>query len=362
MDTLCKKLLWVALTLALGQGVIAQETVSKKIEKTYKMTDAGELHLENKYGNINLYGWDKDETSVVISVMVNHRKKETADDLLRRIDPIIRESDDFVSIGYEIADKSTGWFANFFEKANPFDYDRSNLQIDYTIYMPANAELHVKNTFGDVFIEDWIGKLKADVEHGNLWINENLNRVDIDMKYGKLRAKAINYGTINLKNGALHMENAKSLKVTSSGTDIQIEKVASLEFLSNKDEVIIDEVGTIYGNTKFSTIEVSRLTKDVDLTLKISDFRVSKILDPKADIAIDQESSEISLNITDFSHRFEATLEEGLVRLPKSFENVDSKLLDKGDKLREINGTYGKDVQGKISITGRKGVVLLKER
>lgn len=361
MDTLCKKLLWVALALTLGQGVTAQETVSKKIEKTYRMTGAGELNLENKYGNINLYGWDKDEISVVISIMVNHRKKETANELLLRINPIIRESSDFVSIGYEIAEKSSSFFGNLFEKANPFDYDRSNLQIDYTIYMPSKAELKVTNTFGDVIIEDWIGELKAYVEHGDLWINENLNRVDIEIKYGKLRAKSINYGTISLKNGALDMENAKSIKVTSSGSDVQIEKVTSLEFYSNKDEVTIDEVGTLYGTLKFSTIELNRLIKDVDLTLKIADLRISKILDPKAEIAIEQESSEISLNISNFPHRFKATLEEGLVRLPKSFENVESKLLDKGEKLREIHATYGKETQGKISISGRKGVVLLKE-
>ena len=297
MDTLCKKLQWVALALTLGQGVIAQETVSKKIEQTYKMTDAGELHLENKYGNINLFGWDKDETSVVISIIVNHRKKENAQDLLKRISPVIRESDNYVSVTYVITDKSSSFFGNLFEKANPFDYDRSNIQIDYTIYMPAKAELTIANTFGDVIIEDWVGKLKADVEHGNLWINENLNRVDIDMRYGKLRAKSINYGTISLKNGAFDMENAKNLKVTSRGTDIQIEKVTSFEFFSNKDEATIDEVGTLYGTLKFSTIEVNRLSKDVDLTLKVTDFRISKILDPKADIAIDQESSEISLNI-----------------------------------------------------------------
>jgi len=49
------------------------------------------------------------------------------------------------------------------------------------------------------------------------------------------------------------------------------------------------------------------------------------------------------------------------VRLPKSFHDVDSEMLDKGKKLREINAVYGKKVQGRISITGKKGVVLLKE-
>jgi len=361
MDTLCKKLIWVALLLVIGQSVTAQDNVSKKIERTYKMTDAGELQLENKYGNINLYGWNKDEVSVVISVKVNHRKKENAEDLLKRISTVIRESDNFVSIRYEIAEKSSGWFSRLFDEANPFDFNRSNIQIDYTVYMPAKAELKVTNTFGDVIIEDWSGKLKALVEHGDLWINQDLNKADITMRYGKLRASDIDYGTLDFKNGTIDIEDSKNLRITSSGTEIIMNTINSLEFYSNKDEVTIEEVGTIYGTLKFSTLELNSLNKDADLNLRVADFRVSKIVAPDAELILEQESAEISLNIEGFSHRFDATIEQGLVRLPKSFENIDSKILDKGKKLREIKGTYGDDVQGSITITGRKGVVLLKE-
>ncbi len=361
MDTLCKKMLLVALVLVIGQSVTAQEKVSKKITKTYAMTNAGKLHLENKYGNINVNGWDKDEVSVEISIAVNHRKKENAEALLKRIQPIARDSEEFVSLSYEILEKSSGWFANFFEKANPFDYDRSNIQIDYTIYMPENAELKVTNTFGDVLIEDWTGKLKALVEHGDVWLSEDLNKADITLRYGKLRAQNISYGSVDIKNGELDMRDSKSLRLNSNGSDISLDAITSLEIYSNKDGLSIDEVGTMFGTLKFSTLELDRLTKEADMTLRIADFRVAAITSTDADIALDQESSEISLNVTDFSHQFDATLEQGLVRMPKSFENIDSKMLDKGKKLREIKATYGKSTQGRISIKGKKGVVLLKE-
>ena len=119
MDTLCKKLLWLAIALVLGSFVTAQEIVSKKIEESYTMNNSGELQLENKYGKVNLYGWDKDEVSVSIAITVNHRKRETAEELLRRIQPNLRASDNLVSMNYEIIDKSSGWFGNLFDKANP---------------------------------------------------------------------------------------------------------------------------------------------------------------------------------------------------------------------------------------------------
>lgn len=361
MDTLCKKLLCLALVLVIGQTVTAQEKVSKKVTKTYAITNAGELHLENKYGNININGWDKDEVSVEITITVNHRKKENAEDLLKRITPIVRESDDFVSLKYQIAEKSSGWFARLIDETNPFDFNKSNLQIDFIVYMPTKTELKVTNTFGDVIIEGWSGKLKALVEHGDIWVSENLNKADITMRYGKLRAQNISYGSIDIKNGELDMGNSKSLRINSIGTDITLDIIASLEIYSNKDDVTLEEVSTMFGTLKFTTLELARLTKEADMTLRIADFRVAEIVNPNVDIAIEQESSEISLNVTNFPHQFKATLEQGLVRMPKSFENIDSKILDKGKKLREIKATYGKETQGRISINGKKGVVLLKE-
>ncbi len=360
MDTLCKKLLWVALVLILGQHATAQENVSKTVTENFALTNSGKLQLENKYGNINLFGWDKEEVSVSIVISANHRKKENAKDLLKRISPVIKNSNNYVSIGYEIAEKNHSFFAKLFDEVHP-DFDRSNVQIDYTVHLPKKAELKVMNTFGDVIIEDWSGQLKATIEHGDLWINNDLNKADIVMKYGKLRANSINYGSLDLKNGELDMEDSKNLRINSNGSEMALNSVKSLEIYSNKDDVTLAEVGTAFGHFKFTTVQISRLIKGIDLNLRIADLRVDEIVDPSADIAIEQESSKLSFNIVDFSHQFEATVEQGLVRLPKSFQNIDSKMLDKGKKLRRIMATYGNGKPGSISIKGKKGVVLLKE-
>ncbi|WP_339840443.1 hypothetical protein [uncultured Maribacter sp.] len=361
MDILYKRLLLFAAAIVFGFAAMAQEKVSKKTTKTYPFSNAGELHLENKYGNINIYGWTKDEVSITVNITVTDKKKENANDLLDRIKPIIRRSDKYISVNYEIGEKSSGFFSNLFEKANPFDFDRSNVQIDYKVYIPKKAELEIINKFGDVFIEDWVGVLKADVQHGDMWMNDNLNKADINMKYGKLRAKNIYYANLDISNGGLDMDHANTMRLNSSGSNIDIQQAESLEFYSNKDEVDFKEIGTLYGNIKFSKLRIRHLKKDIDLNLKISDLWIENIVSTNSKISIEQESSEVSINILNFPHDFSAKLEEGLVRLPKSFHNVDSKMLDKGKKLREIRAVYGKDGQGRILISGKKGVVLLKE-
>ena len=362
MATLYRTFLGLALVLFSVHVSIAQEQVSKTVEERFPLTDAGTLQLENKYGNITINGWDKKEVAIEIAIVVNRRKRDDAEDLLSRINPNIKSTNGLVSITSEVAKKNTGWFADFFNRTNPIDLDRSRVRIDYQVFLPKKAKLKVTNRFGDVVLEDWSGELNTLIEHGDLWIGEDINKADIILKFGKLRARNLNYASLNVKNGELEMENAKSLRVNGSGTEIQLGKVNTLELYSNKDDITIREIGTIYGNLKFTTLQLERLSQDLDLSMKIADFRVQQVTSPDAEINIEQESSDINISVTNFSHRFDATLEQGVVRLPKSFDNVDSKLMDKGSRLREIRATYGKDQTGRISINGVKGIVTLHEQ
>ena len=361
MDTCYKMALWLVLMLLSVQMGIAQGGMSKTVEKSFPFTSEGELRLENKYGNITLTGWEQDKVLVKVDISVNHRKRENAKSLLGRINPEFRMGTDYAVIVSEIANKNTGWFADFFNRNNPIDLDRSRVQIDYEVFLPKKAKLKITNRFGDVIIDDWNGSLNTLIEHGDLWVRENLDKADVIVKYGKVHAQDLDYASLYLKNGELQMENSKSLRLDTSGSDITMGTVNSLEMYSNKDDIVMTEAGTIYGNLKFSSLVLERLGQEVDLTMRVADFRVEQIIEPETEIVIEQESSDIQLTVTDFSHQFTAILEQGVVRLPKSYENVNSNMLDKGKKLREIAATYGKEKLGLISISGLKGIVTIHD-
>lgn len=356
-----KKPLLFLLAISLNFSLLGQNKVSKKIEKTFSMTNSGKLYLENNYGEISVHGWNKESLVVKMEIEVTHRKKESAENLLGRIGTNINENKDYIIFKTAIAEKSTGFFAKYWSKANPFDFDKSNLKINYKVYLPKNAELDITNKFGDVIIEDWTGKFKTDMQHGDLWLNGNLNFVDINMKYGKIKAETINYGNIRVKNGKFIVENAEDLRVNSSGSTLNLETIKALELYSSKDEIKIDVVHKIKGDVKFSDIDINTLNNEVNLVLKISDLSINELGTTKPIIKLNQESSEININVEDTSLKFNATLEEGLLRLPKSFENVSSDVIDKGDRIRKVKATYGKEQLGSITIQGKKGLILIKD-
>ncbi|NJB35591.1 hypothetical protein [Croceivirga sp. JEA036] len=360
MGTLYKTYL-VLLLLLFGGSLMAQESLTKTIHEEFKLDANGELHVENKYGNVKITGWEQSKVKVNITVKVNHKKEDNAKDLLNRVRPEIRSNQSFVSITSLITNRNTGWFADFFNKTNPIDTDRSRVQIDYEVYVPKEAKLNVKNKFGDILIEDWKGELEINLEHGDLWLGETINKANIQLKFGKIRAKSIISARIALKNGELNMDDAKKLQLTTEGSEIQLNATETLELYSNKDEIHLEEVTHLFGSLKFSSIRIEQLQTDIDTELKIVDFVIGKVNSPNATITLTQESSDIAIKTTNFSHRFLATLEQGVVRLPKSYENVVSKILDKGKKLRKIEATYGNKKQGTITISGVKGIVTIND-
>ncbi len=356
------KSLALAALFFLGSHVLTgQEKLSKKVEETFSMNHGGKLHLDNKYGDITITGWEKNSLEVTIEISVTHRKKENAQKLLERIQADIKTAGDFVSITSEISDGSKSGFSRYFNKANPFSFDKSNVRIDYTVYMPAKAELELTNKFGDVIIEDWVGKLSGDFQHGDVWINEDLNNADIDLKFGKLKAQSINYANLRLKNGGVSMDDAKDLRLNTSGSTVKLNKADLLQLYSSKDDITIETLGSISGDIRFATLHLNSVAESISLTLKVTDLMVYKMNKPNVRVDLKQESSDINIGISGLAFKFDATLEQGLLRIPKSFKNVDSKVLDKGRRIREISATYGENPEGKISIRGKKGIIQLKE-
>ncbi|MDC6366109.1 MULTISPECIES: hypothetical protein [Flavobacteriaceae] len=357
----CKNIWVVSLLFFCTVVVQAQSEHNKQWNKTYDLSPTGKVNIENKYGNVVVNGWEKNQVKVSVAIQVRHRKDENARKLLDRIQPKAVQAGNFVQFISEIQDRDANIFAKYFSKANPFDFDKSNVQIDYEVYLPKNAELNITNKFGDIIIDGWEGDLETDLQHGDIWINGDISTAKIEMRFGKFNARKVDYGNIKMDNGSIDIENAQKLKIICSGSDVRLDEVSNLEIYSSKDEVELEQIGDLRGDFKFSNVAIASVTNEMFLTLRIAEVEIGKVLKPDAKINIVQESSEVNMNISGMSFEFTATLEQGLLRVPKTFKNVKSHVSNAGSKIRDITATYGAGNLGDFSINGIKGVIVLTD-
>ncbi len=356
-----KKTLSLCSLLFLFCSVQGQERIIKSIDKSFPFSQAGKIRIQNEYGHLAIQSWEKDSLMVLVDIKVTHKKKENAQNLMDRVSPIIEASSNYVNIRTEILERSQSFFSKYIIQETPLDFGRGNLEINYTIYLPARASLDIDNKFGDVVLEGWRGNLKALIEHGDVFLGQEIGQIDLNMAYGKIKGRTVNYGSIELKNGSLDLQKMQKLRLKSQGSTVSITSVDELELFSNKDGIDIDSLKSITGELKFTTLEVDKIDASADMEMKISDFTVNKIQKEDASIVLKQEDSEIKLNISGISFTFDALLEEGLIRIPKTFQDIHTMVVDRVRKIREIEATYGKKRNGRISIQGSKGVIILKE-
>lgn len=354
------KNLVICFFVAFSFTAVGQNKATKEIKKSHRLSNNGTLLLENKYGNIFIYGWDKESIDITVSIEAQRKNLDDAKELLNRITSNITATENQIIVKSEIEKKGKSFFKKYLSKIDPFKNEKTNTSINYTIYLPKSAAVEINNKYGDLIISDWNGKLDAHVEHGDIRTIEQISNSNISIKYGKLKARILEESEIESKDASVTIENSKNLKINSDGSEINLDEIERLELHSNKDNIEINTLKNGFGDVKYSTIIINNLTK-ANLELYLAELRVLKFDTASPSLNINQEISDVYVNISNTSFDFSAQLEQGVLRIPKTMKNVNSKVVDKKNKIRNIIANYGDSEKGTLVFKGLKGVIILKE-
>ena len=338
-----------------------QNKLSKKIKQTHVLTNDGALYLENKYGDTYINGWDKDKIEIVVNIEANGKNDEKAKEFLSLINSNIIATNKQIIVKSEISNSKPGFFSKYIGKIDPFNFEKANATINYTISLPKSAEIEILNKYGDVIISDWNGKLKINVEHGDIRILDSISNSDLSIAYGKLRANTLCKTNILAKDASISIDNSSHLKLDSDGSQITLGVVGNLDLNSNKDNLEITQINTAFGTVKYSTLMFNNVSENVNLDLNLAELRLLKFSTSYPKINIEQRSSEVYINISETNFKFDAKLEQGVLRIPKSLHNINSEVINKNDKIRYITASYKKEGDGTFYFKGVKGVIILKE-
>ena len=80
-----KQILIIVFVLAVPSILLAQNVVSKKVEKTYAVTGNGSLGISGKYGDIHIDTWDESKVEVKVFIEVTKRTEKLAQEMLDNI-------------------------------------------------------------------------------------------------------------------------------------------------------------------------------------------------------------------------------------------------------------------------------------
>ncbi|MDR1896376.1 MAG: hypothetical protein LBR10_06260 [Prevotellaceae bacterium] len=261
--------------------------IDKTITKTFKVSDGYTLSVENKYGNINVKTWDKQEIYFEIKITVGTNDKDVLQERLNSIDVKFEQSGRTVS--------AQTVFNKTFENCN-----NCSMEINYQITAPKNINCKIENKYGNVNLPSITGASDINVKYGNL-NTENLSGSNkINVEYGNLNSGNLsgNHNLINVKYGNIHIDNLigddNTLTAAYAGT-ISIEKINKAKIdvkYSNLHIGTADELTIESGYTK---VYIDKLNKSISTNIKYAAFDIKYVSPALESVTVNASYTNVNI-------------------------------------------------------------------
>jgi hypothetical protein len=165
--------------LLLSASGISQQVWPVKLQKDYSKSypvGTETVALLNKYGQMKIETWDRNEVKVEAKISVSAQSNEYANKMLERINVMDEKKTDRIEFRTELGDRNNGWSD---------DNGGHEMRIDWTVHVPANAKLQAENDFGALTIGDYRGEASLLCKYGTLTAGKLANCKEIVSEYGK---------------------------------------------------------------------------------------------------------------------------------------------------------------------------------
>ncbi len=336
------KLITTALFLLVAFSLQAKETFTSTFKKEFEVNRNATVKINNTFGDVQCYNWDKNEVSIEVLVEVTAADKRAADKVFDRISVEISGDKNLVTERTRV---------------NNLKGRDVKFNIIVNVYLPESLNVDFTNRFGSIFLGIVKGKAKVSQSFGTLQITELQNENnDLRVEHGSLRAGNINEAMIDISHSNLSIEKANSLDMDSQFTELVIEKLDQLVVNANFGSLEVDKVGTVRGDFSGTGVEIDYLMKFFEAKINLGSLSIDRISRNFSEVDIDGKHASIELGLESNSNfSFDLETRFAGVYLPSEFEMTKEKL---GFNSYRYNGYFGdKNGQSLIKIESEFGAI-----
>ncbi len=163
---------------------------TKAVNKSYNVSSADKLNIQNSFGSVKVITWDRNEIKVDVDIEVSANTEALAQKMIDRISVNDGQSGREISFKTAIKDGKNGYNSKG---------EKSTMHINYSISMPANNPLTVKNEFGATTIPDYRGEVELTSKFGSLTTGNLINIKNINVEFGKANLANISGTPVTIK-------------------------------------------------------------------------------------------------------------------------------------------------------------------
>jgi hypothetical protein len=342
--------------LLLSQAAFSQEEFSREYEKKYSCSKQTNFKLYNKYGDIEIKDWQKDEINIVAKIVLKGISEQKADEVFKLVK--INFSQEGNSIRVE-----TDYDDAFFKMINRNLGNKNRFEVNYVISMPSYIKSDIENKYGSLFISKLTSASRIKVKYGNLKINQlegagKDQMVNIELGYSDGTIESCQWLKIMCKYSKLYIQESKALIIMSKYSKLTIDKGSSIVSESKYDGFKIGTLANFVTESEYSNFKFNEISKKIRLNTKYTDFKVERVTAGFELIEIENKYGSINIGIEEgASYRLKGYAQYAKIHYPS---NARINRHQENTELR-VEGIVGDDSSElpKVSIQTKYGGVNL---
>jgi hypothetical protein len=312
------KMLLKFFLVILSQTIFSQGDQSKKVTKSYPLTDRIIFNIENKYGNIDLRDWDKNEVKIDAEIILHNLDQSTAAKAFDNVEIVFNADDNQIRV-------STNYKDEFFDLLDRrYSNDDKKFEVNYVVMMPSTLRTKLENKYGNVFISKLESPSTIEVQYGNLQINylsaQDKNAItEVKLAYSKGTIETCQSVNIELSYSKISIQNGLELGIVSKYSKLEIEKGSSINAVSKYDTYDVGTLSEFSGEAHYSNFKFDAISKKIKIDTKYTDFHIRNVPASFDTITIKNSYGSVSIGIDPAaSYTLDADARYANIRYPEN--------------------------------------------
>lgn len=353
-----------------------RQDFEKTFSESFDVNGDGSVHLENRYGEIKVETWDRDEVKVDVRIKVSARDKEAADRIFDRIEINFSGSGNHANVSTIIGDrnrKSKSIITKILDGDywNPGKSSSNDFRIYYRVQMPRSVDLETEAKYCDVELPDLSGDTELKVGYGDLVTGDLDGRNEISISYGSARIGTLGQestfrirysegsirGAQDLRYDGRYSETrigpTKHLNVDAGYEEIEVESAEELRMDGSYNELSIEQVGRLFIDGNYNDFDIDRVDKELEVDAAYGDLRIDGLTAGFDRVYVRTRYIDVDIDVdSDAGFDMELRTRYGGVSYPSIAKNTHSQ---KDGNSRYVKGTVPGTGKGNINISTSYG-------
>lgn len=329
---------------------------SKTVKKEYTVNDNATVSLNNRYGDLNITTWNKNQVEIEVIITVKGDDLDEVESKLNSIEINFNASKSFVEAKTVFGEKKSNW--SWWGNSK-----NTNYKINYIVKMPKTNAVDLNNDYGNIYLGNLSGKAAINCDYGKISIGEltgNNNAINLDY-CSSSSIEFLKNGSVNIDYSKLTIDNSEEIKVNADYSNLKLDKAGIVDFNLDYGSITVNDAESINGNSDYVTLRFGSISRKLTIDTDYGSLIVKNLKRGFEKVAITGQYTGIKIGVENgISFNFEIDLQYSSFKRNDDYLEIYKSISKSSKKYYE--GKYGKgNTNATLRVNSQYGSVKIEE-